>query len=44
LSDSPAVVRRAAPVLGQDTDEVLQTLLGLGPERIAELRDSGVLR
>ncbi|GAA0936096.1 CoA transferase [Pseudonocardia zijingensis] len=44
FSDSPAVVRRAAPVLGQDTDDVLRTLLGLAPERIAELRDSGVLR
>jgi crotonobetainyl-CoA:carnitine CoA-transferase CaiB-like acyl-CoA transferase len=44
FSGSAAGVRRAAPVLGQDTDLVLGALLGHGPDRIAELRAAGVLR
>lgn len=32
-----------APELGADADHVLATVLGLSPERIAELRTSGVL-
>ncbi|MEQ3550006.1 CoA transferase [Pseudonocardia nematodicida] len=44
FSSCPAGVRRAAPVLGQDTDTVLGTLLGYPPERIAALHDAGVLR
>lgn len=31
----------APPELGHDTDEVLETLLGYGPERIGELRRAG---
>lgn len=33
----------AAPALGADTDDVLTTVLGLSPARIAELRASGAL-
>jgi crotonobetainyl-CoA:carnitine CoA-transferase CaiB-like acyl-CoA transferase len=33
----------AAPELGADSDHVLANVLGLSPERIAELRTSGVL-
>jgi crotonobetainyl-CoA:carnitine CoA-transferase CaiB-like acyl-CoA transferase len=33
----------APPLLGQDTDAVLQGLLGLPPARIAELRRTGVI-
>ncbi|HYD06564.1 MAG TPA: CoA transferase, partial [Reyranella sp.] len=32
-----------APALGADTDQVLTTVLGLSPERIAELRANGAL-
>ncbi|MEL7155933.1 MAG: CoA transferase, partial [Actinomycetota bacterium] len=35
--------RRAAPCLGQDTFEVLTELLGLDPERVAEIAASGAL-
>jgi crotonobetainyl-CoA:carnitine CoA-transferase CaiB-like acyl-CoA transferase len=31
------------PVLGEHTDEVLSGLLGYGPERLAELRERGVI-
>ena len=34
---------RAAPALGGDTDEVLTRVLGLTPERVAQLRDAGAL-
>ena len=32
-----------APVLGQDTDEVLQEMLGLGPSELADLRSRSVI-
>jgi hypothetical protein len=34
---------RPAPFQGQHTEEVCAQLLGIGPERIAELVDAGVL-
>jgi crotonobetainyl-CoA:carnitine CoA-transferase CaiB-like acyl-CoA transferase len=34
---------KAPPLLGQDTDAVLQELLGLKPAKIAELRRAGVI-
>jgi crotonobetainyl-CoA:carnitine CoA-transferase CaiB-like acyl-CoA transferase len=43
LSRTPLAVERAAPCLGEDTDRVLADVLGYAPERIAELRRSGVL-
>ena len=40
---SPVDVPLGAPRLGEHTDTVLQTLLGLGPDSIAALRNEGVL-
>jgi crotonobetainyl-CoA:carnitine CoA-transferase CaiB-like acyl-CoA transferase len=42
LMDTPPVLRRAPPMLGEHTDEVLLGL-GLSAERIAALRQGGVL-
>jgi crotonobetainyl-CoA:carnitine CoA-transferase CaiB-like acyl-CoA transferase len=38
----PAVVPSGAPRLGQDTDDVLGTLLGLDADALASLRDKGI--
>jgi crotonobetainyl-CoA:carnitine CoA-transferase CaiB-like acyl-CoA transferase len=43
MSGTPCKVWRAAPLLGQDTDYVLSSLLGYSPDKIAELRESKVL-
>ena len=43
LSESPATIRSAAPVLGADTAAVLNHWLGLGDAEIAELRSQGVV-
>jgi crotonobetainyl-CoA:carnitine CoA-transferase CaiB-like acyl-CoA transferase len=43
LSRTPAVVDRAAPTLGRDTDHVLRDLLGYDDERIAALDEIGAL-
>jgi crotonobetainyl-CoA:carnitine CoA-transferase CaiB-like acyl-CoA transferase len=43
LSETPVDYRRPPPRLGQDSDEVLAELLGLAPEKIAALRDKGVV-
>ncbi|HYP85123.1 CaiB/BaiF CoA-transferase family protein [Variovorax sp.] len=42
LADTPPVLRRAPPALGQHTDEVLAEL-GLSPEQIVALRAGGVV-
>jgi crotonobetainyl-CoA:carnitine CoA-transferase CaiB-like acyl-CoA transferase len=42
LSDTPGTVRRAAPVPGEHTEEVLRDL-GLGAAEIAALRSRGVI-
>ena len=44
LTRTPGGLRTPAPVLGADTDTVLNEVGGLSPERIQELRDGGVLR
>ncbi|TDV34323.1 crotonobetainyl-CoA:carnitine CoA-transferase CaiB-like acyl-CoA transferase [Paraburkholderia caballeronis] len=36
-------VRRAPPQLGEGTDDVLKSVLGLSDDRLAALRDSGVI-
>lgn len=41
-ADNPSEVR-LAPLLGEHTDEVLTELLGLGPERLEQLRASGLI-
>ena len=43
LSETPASVRGPGPLLGEHTDEVLATILGLGGEEIAALRAAGVV-
>ncbi len=43
FSATPVEYRRPPPTLGQHTEEVLQELLGLDPERLAELRRQQVI-
>ena len=42
MSDSPATIRRAPPMLGEHLDEVLAEL-GYDAGRIAELREAGIV-
>jgi formyl-CoA transferase/CoA:oxalate CoA-transferase len=42
LSETPAAVRTASPLLGQHTDEVMREVLGLSAAQIAALRAAGV--
>jgi crotonobetainyl-CoA:carnitine CoA-transferase CaiB-like acyl-CoA transferase len=44
LSDTPGEIREPGHLLGADTDSVLAETLGLGEERIAALRQAGVVR
>lgn len=44
MSDTPGRIRFTGRAMGADTDEVLGKELGLTPERLAELRDEGVVR
>ncbi len=44
LSRTPAQVHRAAPTLGRDNHDVLETILSYAPERIAELEAQGILQ
>ncbi|EPJ84653.1 CAIB/BAIF family protein [Pseudomonas sp. CFII64] len=43
LSGTPVDYPRGAPMLGEHTDEVLKRQLGLGDERLAELKAKGVI-
>ncbi|QPI63856.1 CaiB/BaiF CoA transferase family protein [Vreelandella venusta] len=43
LSDTPVEYRRPAPLLGQDTNDVLTEYLGLSPEQLSQLKNDGVL-
>jgi crotonobetainyl-CoA:carnitine CoA-transferase CaiB-like acyl-CoA transferase len=43
MSETPCQVRRPAPLLGADTDDILTTLLGYSADRIADLHRTGVL-
>jgi crotonobetainyl-CoA:carnitine CoA-transferase CaiB-like acyl-CoA transferase len=43
MSDTPCRVQRAAPCLGEHTDDVLRRVLGYDEAKIAALRASGVL-
>ena len=42
LNGAGIAIERAAPALGQHTDEVLRTLLGFDDARLRELADAGV--
>ena len=44
LSDTPGAVRSPAPLLGEHTEQILRTKLGLREEEIGELRRKGVIR
>jgi formyl-CoA transferase len=41
---SPATIERAAPTLGEHTDEVLREYLGYAPEKIAALRAARIVK
>jgi len=43
LSATPEAIRRAPPLLGQHTEEVLGADLGFSAERIAQLRAEKVI-
>ncbi|MEW6301259.1 MAG: CoA transferase [Thermodesulfobacteriota bacterium] len=43
FSDTPCQVRRPAPLLGQDTDDVMQRVLGYSAEEVEGLKARGVL-
>jgi crotonobetainyl-CoA:carnitine CoA-transferase CaiB-like acyl-CoA transferase len=43
LSETPADYRLPPPLLGEHTDEVLQALLGIGPDEVARLREMKVV-
>ncbi len=43
LSDTPAAIRRAGPVFGQDNEFVLRELLGLSEEEVVEYLVAGAL-
>ncbi len=43
FSDDALAPMRAPPLLGQDTDQVLQQMLGLEPDEIAGLHERGII-
>lgn len=43
LSDSPAQIRSAPPLLGEHTQTILQDVLGYDDQKINELHDSGAI-
>ncbi|MDP6786205.1 MAG: CaiB/BaiF CoA-transferase family protein [Rhodospirillales bacterium] len=43
MSDTPPEYRRAPPILGQHTGEVLSEMLGLGADEVAALKKDGVV-
>jgi crotonobetainyl-CoA:carnitine CoA-transferase CaiB-like acyl-CoA transferase len=42
--DTGGAIHRGPPLLGEDTDEVLEEILGMGRDEISSLRADGVLR
>lgn len=44
LTGTPGSIRRPAPLLGADTDEVLRDVAGLSATRLRHLHETGVLR
>jgi len=43
LSDSPARYSRAAPIIGQDNDYVYRELLGMSEDKLAALKQQGII-
>ncbi len=43
MSGTPGALRHPGPSLGQHTDEVLEDVLGLSPERIRSLHEAGIV-
>jgi crotonobetainyl-CoA:carnitine CoA-transferase CaiB-like acyl-CoA transferase len=43
MDGTPGAIRYGGRRLGQDTDTVLEELLGIGSDKIDELRSSGVV-
>ncbi len=43
LSETPAIIHKAPPLLGADTNAILTTELGLDTAEVARLREKGVL-
>ena len=41
---TPGTIDRAAPMLGEHTDEILREYLGYSPDRIATLRADGIVK
>src|SRR5207302_10310523 len=44
FSATPGRIDRAAPMLGEHTEEVLTQFLGYSAQRVAELRTRGIVR
>ena len=44
MSKTPARIRKASPLVGEDTDDVLRELLGLTPAEVNSLRNSDAVR
>ena len=42
--DTGGAIHRGPPLLGEDTDDVLEGILGMDPDEIGSLRAKGVLR
>jgi benzylsuccinate CoA-transferase BbsF subunit len=43
LSETPAILRSSAPLLGEHTDEIFQNHLGMSPEEIQALKEEEVI-
>ena len=43
MSGTPCRVRRAAALMGQDTDDILSSILGYSLTKIEQLRQAGIL-
>ena len=43
LSETPARIRKASPLLGEDNEEVFGGLLGMSKEEIEKLKDEEII-
>lgn len=43
LSETPAGITKAGPLMGEDNDEILNGLLNMGPEEIERLKEDRVI-